>query len=773
MPAATWGVANLERIQRLASAAGQSQNWSPSGLAELPAFGQERQTPPPPPPTRSPFAPLVAEEWRKPEDAQEADLSSKEDLAPFSVGDLVVVKESFLSDSEGGAELSRGQRGEILEIDPDGDAYIRFTDHGKKQWVYSQNFQNLEKVIDRPRPAEPQLARAAGEAQPCLAAQSSSSSAQAPTEAATAQVTEARMWLYNPPTYREMAIRKMPDVDGPRTAAMLRAGQRFLVSEEFKGSDGVLYLKLADSSGWVFESKRAGEVLCFRQEGKIPASLLTLPETSLGTALATQPLFSRGPEGSPAKPQEALLMCLEEAKEMLCLMQMAYTEQAFQNSLGGLAQRARSAAKQESQVSELHDSVRAEAKAMFETACRDIFVDFDFESTEAGQEELIAALRQHEADDAVYIMATILELGLDILPGGWYGMTQLRKGGKVRVDCPSSIFAGETGVLVDWSVELEHWEVQLSDEDEVKLLKPEQLSVLPASSELPPALPAAVAEDYAQRAVDLAAEGALRAARRATAQADEAPWWVSAGQAATARAAARIRERQTLAIAVGSQVDLASLLGPSVAPPPDAPKPRPLEDLLEELDDEPSSAEAQREFRELAVRRRPRQSPAVALRDSASDDVAGNGRSVDRIFRRRGFSGDRVDGGDANLGTLGLHAGLEVSYKDLEDHDEGHDDDAWAAAEARARRGDIRQMLRQHQPCAAPRREAALLHMTGAEPEGHEGLLAVERRNDALPPRVTRSQAAREALERQRLRWNLPPQGKTVGRMPKAHALGG
>ena len=40
----------------------------------------------------------------------------------FDVNDLVIVREDFISDSDGGEELLRGQRGEIVELDADGDA---------------------------------------------------------------------------------------------------------------------------------------------------------------------------------------------------------------------------------------------------------------------------------------------------------------------------------------------------------------------------------------------------------------------------------------------------------------------------------------------------------------------------------------------------------------------------------------------------------------------------------------------------------------------------
>ena len=49
------------------------------------------------------------------------------DLDNFDVEDLVIVREDFLSDSDLGEELLRGQRGQIVELDADGDACAAFS----------------------------------------------------------------------------------------------------------------------------------------------------------------------------------------------------------------------------------------------------------------------------------------------------------------------------------------------------------------------------------------------------------------------------------------------------------------------------------------------------------------------------------------------------------------------------------------------------------------------------------------------------------------------
>uniref|UniRef100_A0A7S0AFL6 Uncharacterized protein n=1 Tax=Pyrodinium bahamense TaxID=73915 RepID=A0A7S0AFL6_9DINO len=83
---------------------------------------------------------------------------------------------------------------------------------------------------------------------------------QAHTSAATSS-----QWIYCPEISALMAIRSTPEVDGPRTPHMLQPGEVFVASEELQGRDGVLYLKLADGRGWVFDRKPEVGIMCVRQ----------------------------------------------------------------------------------------------------------------------------------------------------------------------------------------------------------------------------------------------------------------------------------------------------------------------------------------------------------------------------------------------------------------------------------------------------------------------------------------------------------------------------
>ena len=55
-------------------------------------------------------------------------------------------------------------------------------------------------------------------------------------------------------------------MDADRALPVLVPGEAFSVSEERRGRDGSLYLKLADGRGWAFE-KFQTDVLCFREDG--------------------------------------------------------------------------------------------------------------------------------------------------------------------------------------------------------------------------------------------------------------------------------------------------------------------------------------------------------------------------------------------------------------------------------------------------------------------------------------------------------------------------
>eukprot|EP00931_Biecheleriopsis_adriatica_P089580 TRINITY_DN6367_c1_g1_i1.p1 TRINITY_DN6367_c1_g1~~TRINITY_DN6367_c1_g1_i1.p1 ORF type:complete len:847 (-),score=199.41 TRINITY_DN6367_c1_g1_i1:36-2576(-) len=64
------------------------------------------------------------------------------------------------------------------------------------------------------------------------------------------------MWRYVAPDGPEpLAIRAKPDVNGRLVDGALQPGEVFAVSREEKGENGILFLRLADGRGWVFDRK--------------------------------------------------------------------------------------------------------------------------------------------------------------------------------------------------------------------------------------------------------------------------------------------------------------------------------------------------------------------------------------------------------------------------------------------------------------------------------------------------------------------------------------
>uniref|UniRef100_A0A7S4VI64 Uncharacterized protein n=1 Tax=Alexandrium monilatum TaxID=311494 RepID=A0A7S4VI64_9DINO len=74
------------------------------------------------------------------------------------------------------------------------------------------------------------------------------------------------LWRYEPDDGNAIGIRAGPAVSAARTGNKLFPGEVFSVSQEQAGEDGILYLKLADGRGWVFDRKPEVGVMCIRHE---------------------------------------------------------------------------------------------------------------------------------------------------------------------------------------------------------------------------------------------------------------------------------------------------------------------------------------------------------------------------------------------------------------------------------------------------------------------------------------------------------------------------
>lgn len=77
-------------------------------------------------------------------------------------------------------------------------------------------------------------------------------------------------WRYDPVNNLPLGIRPEPTITSGFNEHELKKGEIFDVSQMLRGIDGVLYLKLADGRGWVFEYKPGVGVMCVRQDAPKP-----------------------------------------------------------------------------------------------------------------------------------------------------------------------------------------------------------------------------------------------------------------------------------------------------------------------------------------------------------------------------------------------------------------------------------------------------------------------------------------------------------------------
>eukprot|EP00929_Paragymnodinium_shiwhaense_P001397 TRINITY_DN10162_c0_g1_i1.p1 TRINITY_DN10162_c0_g1~~TRINITY_DN10162_c0_g1_i1.p1 ORF type:complete len:1127 (-),score=274.09 TRINITY_DN10162_c0_g1_i1:93-3473(-) len=104
---------------------------------------------------------------------------------------------------------------------------------------------------------------------------SSSSSGAAVSSTAAAAASEAERWIYKPANGLAIAIRTQPEIGAKPSSWQLRPGTVFQVSETLR-RDEVLYLKLADGRGWLFDRRPGVGAMCFQAtEEEVAKSALT------------------------------------------------------------------------------------------------------------------------------------------------------------------------------------------------------------------------------------------------------------------------------------------------------------------------------------------------------------------------------------------------------------------------------------------------------------------------------------------------------------------
>jgi len=89
--------------------------------------------------------------------------------------------------------------------------------------------------------------------------------------------TPSPLWRYVAKDGKPIFVRKSPDMKAPRSEETLEVGDLFCVSEEQRGADGVLYLHLADGSGWLFDTKPGVGTMCQRHEAPVTLHIYDVP----------------------------------------------------------------------------------------------------------------------------------------------------------------------------------------------------------------------------------------------------------------------------------------------------------------------------------------------------------------------------------------------------------------------------------------------------------------------------------------------------------------
>lgn len=115
-------------------------------------------------------------------------------------------------------------------------------------------------------------------------------------------------WRYIAPDGQErLAIRSSPGVDAPTTGGSLGSGEVFAVKEESPGANGVLFLRLADGRGWVFD-RRSG--LARRRRTRplcVPYQVPLVDEEDLGKAKRSRPKAVGLPKAKRRRRRQAVI----------------------------------------------------------------------------------------------------------------------------------------------------------------------------------------------------------------------------------------------------------------------------------------------------------------------------------------------------------------------------------------------------------------------------------------------------------------------------------
>jgi len=101
--------------------------------------------------------------------------------------------------------------------------------------------------------------------------------------------TVETLWRYDGGDGVAIGIRSIPKMDGPWTGTTLLPGDIFPVSQELEGTDGILYLRLKDGNGWVFDRKPGEGTLCVRHDPSFVQDKLTIPQADCSDVVSQTP----------------------------------------------------------------------------------------------------------------------------------------------------------------------------------------------------------------------------------------------------------------------------------------------------------------------------------------------------------------------------------------------------------------------------------------------------------------------------------------------------
>jgi len=80
------------------------------------------------------------------------------------------------------------------------------------------------------------------------------------------ETSKTTLWVYKPCNGKMIEVRREPEITGEKAGVRMCPGDAFNVVEERNGEQNILFLKLADSRGWLFDQKPGVGVMCMRKE---------------------------------------------------------------------------------------------------------------------------------------------------------------------------------------------------------------------------------------------------------------------------------------------------------------------------------------------------------------------------------------------------------------------------------------------------------------------------------------------------------------------------